>query len=73
MTNDNLLILGATAAAGLLVWLAWKSRSAAAGGVYGVDWHYGSNFEIINGAYTPQENLADGAFWESLGLSSWQG
>jgi hypothetical protein len=69
MTNDNLLILGATAAAGLLVWLAWKSRSAAAGGVYGVDWHYGPNFEIVQGASTPLYDYSnDRAYMESLGL-----
>ncbi|MDR0674561.1 MAG: hypothetical protein LBF93_13125 [Zoogloeaceae bacterium] len=70
LTKDNLLILGAAAAAGLLVWFAWKGKGNGVPGigVFGVDWHYGPNFEIVKGGYVSNDNIGDADFWASLGL-----
>jgi hypothetical protein len=71
ITKDNALIFGAVAAAGILIYLAWRSsndNSVPGLGVFGIDWHYGSNFEIVKGGYVANDNIGDAAFWAELGL-----
>ncbi|MDR0735428.1 MAG: hypothetical protein LBF51_01120 [Zoogloeaceae bacterium] len=70
MSKDNLLIIGAAAAAGLLVLLAWRQKATRADGlgIFGIDWHYGPNFEIIKGGYVAEDNIGNAAYWAELGL-----